>query len=65
VPTVKQHVHVNLYQLISDAVERGLEIGWRRAHKHTETPDPQHVQQQQHDEIMNQLSEFVVFNEEE
>lgn len=30
---------VNVYAIVSRAVEEGSRLGWRRAHKHTETPE--------------------------
>jgi hypothetical protein len=28
------------YNLITQCVETGVMLGWNRAHKHTDTPDP-------------------------
>ena len=32
------------YPLLLDAVEAGVGYGWRRAHKHTDAPDPAEIQ---------------------
>ena len=51
----------NTYAIIARAIEEGLEYGWSRAHKHTETPTPEAVREAQHDAIMNSVSEMFYF----
>ena len=31
-------LRLNAYTLVSEAVERGVQLGWRRAFKHTDDP---------------------------
>ncbi len=31
------------YNLIAQCVENGVMLGWNRAHKHSDEPDPQHI----------------------
>ena len=52
---------VDVYRLISRAVENGIEVGLRRAHKHTETPDKETIKWQIENEIMNELSEIFIW----
>ena len=54
-------LQLNTYRVIDDAVERGVELGWRRAHKHTDTPTPDVVRAAIADAIMLGLSEVVLW----
>lgn len=36
---LEQKVKVRLYELVERAVEEGVAMGWRRAHKHGNSPD--------------------------
>jgi len=54
-------IQLNTYRVIDDAVERGVEIGWRRAHKHDDTPTPDVVRAAIADAIMLELSEVVLW----
>lgn len=51
------------YVLMETAIEDGLAGGWRRAHKHTDTPTPEAVQHEQLQYIMNALCEILDFDE--
>lgn len=62
---VKCSVKLDAYRIISDAVDVGICSGWNRAHKHTETPSQQHVIDELHKSIMNQLCEILKFDDEE
>jgi len=63
--TVKQPVKVKLYSIVSDQVERGIEIGLRRAFKHSEETlkDEAHerIKDAVHAEIMLALDEVIDF----
>lgn len=48
-----------LYDIVSRAVEEGVGIGWRRSHKHTDTPHETTVQVSIHNEVMNSLDEVI------
>lgn len=54
---------VRMYNLISDMVERGAERGWKRAFKHTDSPNDAQIVQAVHDAIMNELCEYLIFDE--
>lgn len=54
---------IDVYAVIRRAVEEGAAIGWRRAHKHTETPDKDSAAQTIADEIMASLSDVVKWPE--
>jgi hypothetical protein len=55
-------MHWHAYALIERAVEEGITTGWRRAHKHTDTPSETHVCDSLHTAIMNALCEVLVFD---
>jgi hypothetical protein len=54
---------VNTYKVLSDCVERGVEIGWRRAHKHTDTPGEGQLRDSIYDNVMTEISEYFTFSE--
>ena len=56
---------VKVYNLISECIERGTERGYRRAHKHIETPDQVCIVDNIHLEIMNELCDYFDFGEEQ
>jgi hypothetical protein len=56
---------VKMYNLISECIERGVEMGYNRAHKHVVNPDKISIVDNIHREIMNQLCEYIDFGEEE
>lgn len=45
------------YALARACVEAGVTYGWQRAHKHTDTPDPDAIRSEIEDAIMLELSE--------
>lgn len=55
---------VKLYNIISDAIEKGIERGYRQAHKHTDTPDETYIKDRIHSEILNELCEYLDFEDE-
>ena len=55
---------LNYRKLIEDCIETGIERGWRRAHKHNETPHSDVIQSTIHDCIMEQFYEYFIFDNE-
>jgi len=55
------NVKVNLYSLLADAVENGIDLGWMHAHKHTDTPDEFAVKRAIHDDTMAAICELIDF----
>lgn len=43
-------------------IETGIEIGWSRAHKHVDTPEPHAVKHAIYDNIMRELYEWFDFD---
>lgn len=52
---------VNVYRVLAEAVEAGVSYGWHRAHKHTDTPDREAIQQAIIDAVLLECSERFVF----
>ena len=55
-------IRVDVYSLLCDAIERGLERGWRLAHKHNDTPEPASIWQRQYDAILLEVCEYLSFH---
>ena len=51
--------------LLEKCIEDGINSGWTRAHKHTETPDPVWIREQIHQAIMFELYEWFEFENKE
>lgn len=56
-------IGVDVYRLMSGAVEDGVTAGWYRAHKHTDKPEADHIKCEIEREIMNRLCEIFIFPE--
>ena len=62
-PRVRGEIRVKAYPLMADAIEVGLVLGWNRAHKHVDDPDPDTIREAQHRAIMSELDERFTFDE--
>jgi len=51
------------YNIISRAIEEGLECGWNRAHKHEECPPKGQIVEHLMTNIMHALDEVIDFDE--
>jgi hypothetical protein len=56
---------VKMYQLIERLVEEGIEAGYARAHKHTDTPYGDAIKDTIQRYIMQGFDETFEFNQEE
>lgn len=52
---------LNLYAVVARAVEEGIARGWRRAHKHTESPEEAAILDEIEQAVLNALSEVVLW----
>lgn len=57
-------MRVRAYDVLRRAIEEGVEYGWRRAHKHTDTPDSETIKDQIVTGILNEVSEYFAFDDE-
>lgn len=53
---------LKVYSILSDAVEQGLAYGYRRAHKHTDTPVEANLLDTIHTAVMSELCEVIDFD---
>ena len=61
----KAELRIKSYPIISRAIEEGIELGWNRSHKHTDTPDPETVKDAIGRAIMERLDEVVDFGDQD
>lgn len=60
---VRTAIEVDLYRVVSDAVERGALLGVRRAHKHVDNPSDAAVAAEVENAVMTELCEVLRFPE--
>ena len=53
------------YKLLMQCIETGIELGWRRAHKHNYTPDEDAIKLAIENAIQSEICEWFKFNDEE
>jgi hypothetical protein len=53
------------YKLLMQCIETGIELGWRRAHKHNDTPDEDAIKLAIENAIQSEICEWFKFNDEE
>jgi hypothetical protein len=51
----------NIRTILTQAIERGIDYGYSRAHKHTDAPDPSKVVESIEIEIWNEIDEVFDF----
>ena len=56
---------IKMYPLIEQIVESGIDVGWNRAHKHTDTPIEETIKQCIEQHIMQGFDEYFEFDTEE
>jgi hypothetical protein len=56
-------MRVKVYPVLERAVEEGFRRGWHRAHKHTETPTPQAIEDEVTSAIMGDICEVFDIDE--
>ena len=52
------------YRILSRAIEEGINIGYRRAHRHTETPTDDHIKERIESAILDEICEVMSFDDE-
>jgi hypothetical protein len=60
---MKVRLPINVWKVVSEAVEAGARFGYRRAYKHTDSPSEEAVIENVSREVMNCLSEVVDFEQ--
>lgn len=54
-------IKANARTVLGNAIDRGIIIGWNRAHKHTETPSPVTIQTEIESAIWVEIDESFDF----
>ncbi len=52
----------NMYKLVSNCVDNGVNYGWNRAHKHTDSPSEAQIKDEIYNAVMNEICEWFVFH---
>ncbi len=55
-------VKINLYKLISEAVDAGITTGVNRSFKHTDKPSREYICEHVSCEVMNSICEVIDFD---
>lgn len=58
-------MRVKTYAVLQRALEEGYRLGWNRAHKHTDTPSPELIEENVLREIGNAIDEVFHFDNDE
>jgi hypothetical protein len=58
-------MRVRAYLVISRAVEDGVELGWRRAHKHTDAPSEDTIREAIAAAVLGEICEWFDFDDPE
>ena len=53
---------MRVYSIIDDAVEKGVNFGMYRAHKHTSTPSEDAIKEAIQSAVMDELTEVIDFD---
>lgn len=53
-----------LYSILTDAVNKGIEHGWDRGHKHSDDPSEHHLKTMIEEEVWNYIGEVFDFEDE-
>jgi hypothetical protein len=56
-------IRVNSYMVLTRAIEEGISYGYRRAFKHSDDPDEDHIKDEIYTAIMNSICEVFQFDE--
>lgn len=63
VQKIADRVRVRVYEVVCRAVEEGIRLGITRAHKHTDEPSRDAIQENIEREVMTSLCEVLAFEE--
>ena len=58
---VQSSIRFKAYSIIEQAIDHGMELGWNRAHKHTDTPSKEQIIECMGVAVMESLTDVVDF----
>lgn len=53
------------FNLLEKAIEEGIDYGWRRAHKHSDSPSEGVIKEEISNAIFSSLHDYFTFDEED
>lgn len=53
----------NEYLVLSECVEDGINLGYTRAHKHTDTPTEQQIKEAIEQSVMTEICQYFYFED--
>ena len=56
-------MNANMHKILEHVLDVGIELGWRRAHKHTDTPSAELLKNSIEQAIWDELYEWMVFDD--
>ena len=62
---IKAKVRLNAYAVITRAIDEGVALGYRRAHKHTDAPTEIQMRDALEQAVMEALCEVLDFGDDE
>ncbi len=62
-PATGGALRVRVYPVLADAVDRGVEYGYHRAHKHTDNPDEHQITSAIRDAVLTEILEAFTIEE--
>ncbi|WP_437605151.1 hypothetical protein WMF20_28720 [Sorangium sp. So ce834] len=63
--SVRGGMKVRAYDVLRREAEEGATYGWRRAHKHTDTPEENAIVDQIIQGVLNEVCEYFDFDDED
>lgn len=54
-----------IYNILSECIETGADLGYKRAFKHTDSPSEDAIIENIHREILNKICDYFIFEENE
>lgn len=58
---MKKNLKVNTYEILDRAIENGINCGYRRAHKHTDSPTEDQLKEEIRKAVMLEACEVFKF----
>lgn len=54
---------VDEYKVLVMCIENGVHLGWNRAHKHSDTPEPHYIQSCIDEAVLHEIFEYFNFED--